>query len=101
MENKEPLNYWQMTLLSVQGNVKNITEIYNNRPAQRPENVTIKKLKLRSYYSQRKKCRSENERFLDLRQNCVSTRANTSCVFLESLPSIKPAISSRDKLAKR
>ena len=30
-----------MTRLSVQGNVKNITEIYNNRPKQRPKNVTL------------------------------------------------------------
>jgi len=30
-----------MTHVSVQGNVKNITEIYNNRPKQRPENVAV------------------------------------------------------------
>lgn len=55
-------------------NVKNIAEIYNNRPKQRPEIVTLINWNRRQYYNQRKKRRCENERFLDLRQNL---RVNT------------------------
>ena len=36
-----------MMRLRVQGNVKNITEIYNNLSKQRPENVTLNNWNLR------------------------------------------------------
>ena len=58
-----------MTCLSVQGNVKNTPEIYNNHSKQPPENVTLINWNLRQYSNQRIKRRCENERFLDLQQN--------------------------------